>query len=261
MLSTKASSRAKQSRWLPLVSAPPSSTQIHVHAIDRRIIPIAEADLTATFSAAERQRLNKFRSEKAREQFIHSRGLLRRILSRYLNCAPEYISILQQDQDKPYIEGNPLQFSVSHSGDWLLIAVSQSIAIGVDIEIINDQRKLDEIAKQQFSQAECLRLQQSVQGFSEAFFRIWTGKEALIKASELPFWLGLTEFEVFPDQDEQQCRRQQDEAVDVYQLKHLDITKGYPAAIAWQGEQPMDIQLFTYAEIAENNGSPGQISP
>ncbi len=59
-------------------------------------------------------------------------ALLRRIYSeRFSLPAPE---ILRADNGKPYFEGLPCHFSISHSGNMALIGISDS-EIGVDIQL------------------------------------------------------------------------------------------------------------------------------
>ena len=81
--------------------------------------------------------------------------------------------ILKTDNGKPYIEGNPLHFSISHSGDRGLIAISDK-PIGVDIEIFKD--KLRKSVIERFSARE-----QAEIADERDFLIHWTAREAYIK--------------------------------------------------------------------------------
>lgn len=76
---------------------------------------------------------------------------------------------------KPYIEDCPYHFNLSHSGDFLLLAVGES-PVGADIEKITRIRP--KTMAKYFSQSEQQQVQK--QG-TEAFFELWTKKESYVK--------------------------------------------------------------------------------
>ena len=75
---------------------------------------------------------------------------------------------------KPYIEGNPLFFSLSHGGDSAVIAISDK-PVGVDIEEIKE-RKIASVLSN-FTERE----RQEIKDSLTAFYTNWTVKEAYIK--------------------------------------------------------------------------------
>lgn len=81
--------------------------------------------------------------------------------------------ILKTENGKPYIEGNPLHFSISHSGDRSLIAISDK-PVGVDIEIFRD--KLRKSVIELFSARE-----QAEIACERDFLIHWTSREAYVK--------------------------------------------------------------------------------
>jgi 4'-phosphopantetheinyl transferase len=80
---------------------------------------------------------------------------------------------------KPYLKsGNPF-FSLSHSGNYAVLAVSDS-DIGVDIEYIREFYNIDYSARKSFTQDELLWVQEENEQ-CERFFIVWTRKEAILK--------------------------------------------------------------------------------
>ena len=75
---------------------------------------------------------------------------------------------------KPYIEGDPLFFSLSHSGDSAVIAISGK-PVGVDIEEIKERKIASVISN--FTERERREIEDSL----TAFYTNWTVKEAYIK--------------------------------------------------------------------------------
>ncbi len=78
---------------------------------------------------------------------------------------------------KPYIKGNPIYFSLSHSGEKVMLVISNK-EIGCDIEYIKD-KDLD-IAKRFFNENEYQEIISS-DNPKELFFKYWTLKEAALK--------------------------------------------------------------------------------
>jgi 4'-phosphopantetheinyl transferase len=85
---------------------------------------------------------------------------------------------------KPHLQGFPgWHFNLSDSGDWALLALNQGVPIGVDLECHKDHLDTRSLAANHFSQAEQVALREApslVQ--TEMFLRIWSRKEACLKA-------------------------------------------------------------------------------
>lgn len=81
--------------------------------------------------------------------------------------------------NKPFFKENPVHFSISHSGEIAICAISDDTQIGIDIE------KISEININTFKpymlDTEWKRIKKSINKY-EAFFEYWTQKEAIIKA-------------------------------------------------------------------------------
>lgn len=83
--------------------------------------------------------------------------------------------ILRTANGKPYVEGDPLYFSLSHSRDRAVIAICDR-PVGVDLEFYDEQRKFSHILSR-FTERERREI-----GSSAAYFYAnWTAKEAFIK--------------------------------------------------------------------------------
>lgn len=94
---------------------------------------------------------------------------------------------------KPYVLGGR-EFNLSHGGKWVILA-EDSTPVGVDIEQILPWHR--ETARLVFTPQEQTWLKQ--QATDAAFYRLWTGKEAVMKALGLGFNLPPESFGIFPD--------------------------------------------------------------
>lgn len=144
--------------------------------------------LTALLSPEERERMERFRYPEHAARFATGRGLLRNILSEYTDTPAEKLQLRTGVHQKPFLpfSGAP-HFNLSHTDDHLLIAVASS-AVGIDIEKIRPDIHLA-IARRFFSPAENALLEQlPVSEKISVFFRLWTGREAILKMTGEGFW-------------------------------------------------------------------------
>lgn len=162
------------------------SNEVHSWCVSLDVSPEACARLDATLTRDERSRSARFRFERDRRRFIVAHGVLREILGRYLGAHPGELRFMYKELGKPELShafGDWLRFSLSHSGDLALIAVAARADVGVDLEYVRLQPDHAEIAERFFSPDEVdhlKRLPAHLQ--AEAFFSLWTKKEAYLKA-------------------------------------------------------------------------------
>jgi 4'-phosphopantetheinyl transferase len=111
---------------------------------------------------------------------------LRLILGRYVNQSAAALEFNYGQYGKPELQGHRLQFNLSHSGDHALIAVSHH-QLGVDLERMNRKNNdLDGMIEMVCHPAEkTTLLQLPAQEKADAFYHLWTQKEAYCKMSGL----------------------------------------------------------------------------
>ncbi len=81
------------------------------------------------------------------------------------------------EKDRPYIEGN-IDFNISHSGEYVMLAVSQSAKVGIDIE---KHRQLDYLLFRKYFSDNEWALIEAADNKITAFFDFWAIKESAIK--------------------------------------------------------------------------------
>ncbi len=124
----------------------------------------------------------RYYREKDRQRHITSRAFLRNILSGYLDQPPKDIQFAIGTNKKPVLQNHsPLHFNISHTGEWILIAIGKN-EIGIDVEKIDLDVSHEDIFPISFNDQEIAAIKSSpVPG--ESFYLYWTRKEALTKAT------------------------------------------------------------------------------
>lgn len=200
------------------------------------------AEDLALLSVAEKQRADRFLVEHAREQFIFAHAAKRRVLAQYLNQAPTEIQFLTGEHDKPYLPQHAgIHFNISHSHRGFLLGISAEQELGVDIEYHKPGVPVIELAQRFFAQSEyesLIALPEKDQ--LNGFYRIWTRKEAFIKATGQGLSFGLSNFSVSLQTEGMDCLLTINGSAKLARQWSLGSVlyekNDYSAAVAAQGE-------------------------
>jgi 4'-phosphopantetheinyl transferase len=154
----------------------------------------ARPGLAALLPAGEIARIGQYRRATDRDLYLAAWALVRAVLGTALGCAPAAVPIYRRcatcgklGHGKPRVAGRGPEFSLSHAGGGVLLAVNGETAVGADLEIAT--RTVDEIG-------------QMVQGpgeapvFGPALVRRWVRKEAVLKATGDGLAVGMRSFAV-----------------------------------------------------------------
>jgi len=165
---------------------PPSLNlrDIHVWVYDAAPNAIENRELDV-LSYDELSHSQEIESKIQRFQYQRGRILLRRLLSFYLECAPENVLFRHNGNGKPSLMGRShrIRFNMTHTNNLLMVAVRRGGLLGIDAEILRDWDDLVEVAGQFFSAKELNVMRSGTANTRhELFYRFWTGKEACVKA-------------------------------------------------------------------------------
>ena len=144
--------------------------------------------LEGTLNVDERERVGRFWFEEERTRFVAGRGLLRAILGLYLGIKPSEVHFNYGPYGKPSLVGEfglgKIEFNLAHSNGYAIYAFALNRKVGVDLEQVAPTVEAEQFANRFFSDQE-KGVIHTLEGKEklEAFFKIWTAKEAYLKAS------------------------------------------------------------------------------
>lgn len=173
-----------------------------------------------------------YRHEQRRQPLIA-------LLARYLGRSGDKVALVDDEHGRPRLAPGldpSLDFNWSHSGDHAVIALARGIVPGVDIERRHERERSLAIARRFFSADEAATLAALPPGERDvAFLRLWTAKEAVLKAIGRGIAFGLQRLDIVVENGEPRLWRLHDDDADAWQLQSLVLDPALFGALAWRG--------------------------
>jgi 4'-phosphopantetheinyl transferase len=224
-------------------SQPLTDSDVHVWCVS--FAPLLK-ELDALFSLLspdEKIRAERFYFEKDRNRFIAGRGLLKTIIGGYMNMAPSRIAFIYGSFGKPALDlgvwHKSFEFNLSHSKDLVLYIFCLGHRVGIDVEYIRSMPDLDNFAEQFFSPRETEVLKSLPEDEKyDAFFKLWTCKEAFLKAHGSGLMTPLSHVEISLEADGPGLLRAIDgdsKQASRWHLESFYPAMGYRASLAIEG--------------------------
>lgn len=152
-----------------------AAIHIYIASFSGPLPPDRFLHLLGSLSPKEQGKINRFKRWQDAHASLYGKLLLQRAMSD-LRIPP--MELQYTKYDKPFFDA-PFDFNISHSGNCVACAVSDTVRVGVDVELVKDMN-LDDFSSF-FTQMEMEAIAGSPAPAAE-FFKVWTRKEAVIKA-------------------------------------------------------------------------------
>jgi 4'-phosphopantetheinyl transferase len=169
--------------------------------IERHPAPAFTTHCLSLLDSEETFRLEQLQAGPLYAEYLVTRALCRTTLSRYAGVPPQAWRFSRNQHGRPEIAvpslRRPLYFSLSHASGFAACAVARHGDVGVDVESRYRGDVNLSIARRYFSPAEYRSLLTAApDSRSELFLRLWTLKEAYVKATGLGLRLRLNSFSI-----------------------------------------------------------------
>jgi 4'-phosphopantetheinyl transferase len=196
--------------------------------------PDAAPALVRLLDGHEQERLGAFRRPADRARYLAAHALVRLVLGGTGAAAArlrfDRTCRCGRPHGKPSLPGGPA-FSLSHAGDLVGVAVRTDGPVGLDVERIRDVGDLAALAAHVYSPAE----RNGDVPDEAAFFRTWTRKEALVKATGDGLAAPMSGITLAPDGA---AVADWPAAPGPLWVRDLAPAPGHPAAVAGPGRRP-----------------------
>ena len=178
------STAAWRAAWPP---EPIGTDTVHLWRVPLDLPADGVCSLEKILSEDERERAGRFHFSRDRARFTAGRAALRILLGAYLGKPAREVALEAASSGKPRLaagEAGAVSFNVSHSRELALLAFTAGREVGVDVEFADPALAWAEVAPGFCTGSELEQLRALPKGGArERFFKIWTAKEARLKAS------------------------------------------------------------------------------
>lgn len=172
---------------------PPARGEVHVWSAT--LGAFSTAGVALPIDPRERADATRFATPLLTHRYLVRRWMRRSVLARYLSIPPDSIQYAEGRYGRPQLAGGEsgLRFSAADSGGLALMAVTVDAAVGIDLELPRDLADRSSIVRRWFHPSERTQIfaMPTDAGQADVFFRLWTLKEAFVKALglglQLPF--------------------------------------------------------------------------
>lgn len=120
---------------------------------------VLHARCSSTLSEKELARAERIERPLAKRRWMAARAFLRTLLSAYTGERPRALQLAPDINGKPMLISAPgLRFNLSHSGPHAVCALTDSCAVGIDVQVVARTRHARAIARHAFGGHEAHRL-------------------------------------------------------------------------------------------------------
>jgi 4'-phosphopantetheinyl transferase len=200
-----------------------------------RLNLIQPAQLEVALSPSDQEKAARFRFPDDRTRFLAGRALLAKMLDHFVDPQADLTQLTVTEAGRPILPTPAgVEFSISHAGELVMVALATGTRVGVDVERTERPLDFEGLARRIFNDRDLHAfLELPPDERVNAFFRAWTGKEAILKARGVGLFGGLQEVSV-PWNDSAT------EGLDVaggedWRLRRLPVPDDYAAHVAWEG--------------------------
>ncbi|MEB6667806.1 4'-phosphopantetheinyl transferase superfamily protein [Acinetobacter vivianii] len=173
------------------------------------------------------------------------------LLAQQLNCCVDKLIFAKHEHGKPFLSSHSLHFNHSHSQQYYALAMSERVQdIGIDVEELDRKVRYDALAQHAFHPEEYHIWQQQDQNL-EYWFKVWTTKEAILKASGLGIRLDLNSLntQVHPSNQGGMCSHP---LIGTFAYQNFILNQKIVVTIAWRAEQSCRGFQFPKIQIVQH---------
>ncbi len=134
-------------------------------------------------SINEQEQAKKYYDKVLADRYIISHGILRSILTYYIDQSPSGLELINNTHGKPFLKNSTIEFNMSHSRNMVCYVIAFNNKVGVDIEFYNTTIDVIGMLELVFTKKEVELIKSlDIDEQYNTFYKLWTKKEALVKA-------------------------------------------------------------------------------
>ena len=105
-------------------------------------------------SINEQEQAKRYYDKVLADHYIISHGILRSILSYYIDQSPSSLELINNTYGKPFLKNSNIEFNMSHSRNMVCYVITFNNRVGVDIEYYDSATDIVEMLELVFTKKE-----------------------------------------------------------------------------------------------------------
>jgi 4'-phosphopantetheinyl transferase len=211
------------------------------------VTSLIQIDLHRLYDSSQSSQ-NQDRKAQLAARKVTIAALRNQLLSSHLQAAVFDQDVVRSTFGKPYLFNYPdFNFNHSHSQNFYALATSSNVQnLGIDVEELSRKVRFEALAQHAFHPEE-LKNWQALDCDPEYWFKVWTTKEAVLKASGLGIRMNLNELNtnLHPEQNGGRCEHPE---IGMYAYQNYTLA-GCMLTVAWQSEHSCKGLRFPVIQI------------
>lgn len=200
--------------------------QLNIYILNTTLVKRHLSFVSSFVDEKRREKAEKYAHEKDRLLSFGAGYLLKKYLPKG--------EIKEMENGKPYLEDGPF-FNISHSGEYVVLAIHPTKEVGIDIEKI-DSNRVDAIRF-------VLNEEEKKTNDTTTLFQIWSNKESLAKCISTGL-KDMKNINGFPLEGNRTINEEN------YYSKSM-IYDNYSLSVSLKGKEPFDININRVEEIKQ----------
>lgn len=168
-----------------------------IKLLDENIFESQKEGLLSYLPKEGREAVLRYKTAKGSQRNLLGELISRKIIQQKSSIPTQEIHFKKTKKGKPFLNNSPIHFNISHSGDWVVLAVAD-MDVGIDVEKLRNINY--RVATRFFSKGENAALKQ-LEGIDKLklFFDFWTLKESYLKLLGTGLTKSLSSFTIIRD--------------------------------------------------------------
>jgi 4'-phosphopantetheinyl transferase len=160
--------------------------------------------------------------------------LLQHALARSGVVTDPLLNICEDRHMRPFLPGTNIDFNISHSGNYIVCAITNTCRVGIDVEQITAINFADFTDVMSADQWQIITQADSP---FRLFFTFWTIKESVVKADSAGLTIPLTQIQI--ENDTALCNGK------TWHLKLLHLDTGYCCCLASSAKEKFELEYIS----------------
>ena len=201
----------------------------------------------------EAHRAERFRFIIDKNRFISGRTIARRAIRSLLNSSSN-LSFTETRNKKPVLSvDRSIQFNISHSGQWVIVAMTLDDPLGVDVEYQDGCKDINGLGKRVMTEKEFALFTAAPDSDRlDLFYSLWVRKEAVLKCMGTGFSLDPRSIEVGHNKASPSIFKSEGEKIQIVELQaHLPLQQ-YKSALAYKNKEATKTVEVQYCTLLDS---------